>query len=142
MKKKPACFALRAAASVIHDFLARSGERRVIILDKQRPVGVVSRASILRWREYHELAGRSRLAELTAQKNAAPESEPVVELVREVERQAGALAQELAVTDESPAHLMVAAATRMQLLLEDAVISAERRSNAVHGEATIGRMLG
>lgn len=140
MKKRPACFALRAAASLIHDFLTRTGARRVIVLDQQRPVGIVSRASILRWREYHELSGRSRLVELSGQ-HSCEAGEPVVELVREVERQAGALAQELAAAQEPSANLMVAAATRIQLLLEDAVIRAERQSVAFRGEATIAQMV-
>lgn len=141
MKKSPACFTLRATASSIHDFLSRTGARRVIVLDNQRPVGIVSRASILRWREYHELAGRSRLVELSAGENAEATNERLVALVREIQRQADSIASELAATDAPTTPLMVAGATRLQLLLEDAVVGAQRLDGQPTDRATIGRML-
>lgn len=141
MKRNPACFALRAAASVVHEFLARSGARRVIVLDQQRPVGIVSRASILRWREYHELAGRSRLVDVSALTAAEATCEHLVALVREVEKQAGALAEEVTAAAEPVTPLLVAGATRMQLLLEDAVIDAQRLDVQAAEESTLGRML-
>jgi diguanylate cyclase (GGDEF)-like protein len=142
MRKKPACFSAGSSASGIHDFLTRVAVRRVVILDAQRPVGIVSRANILRWHEYHELASRSMLTKLS-QRVATPSAtwDALLQLVSEVGRQAADLHDRLQTADDSPVSLAVAVATRIQVLLEDAVVQAQRLEGRCAEQATIGGML-
>lgn len=142
MNKKPVCFSVETPATLIQDFLVRAASRRVVILDEQRPVGIVSRSSILRWREYHGLAGRSLLANLSSEKEAPiAQHENLLSLVAEIESQASAFAHRLVATDDSPIDLAVAAATRIQSLLEDVVTQSQRLDSRYAGQATISGMM-
>jgi diguanylate cyclase (GGDEF)-like protein len=140
MRKGNACFPARTSAAAVHDFLARVAARRVIILDDQRPVGIVSWASILRWHEYHGQTGPAP-ANLTPATSTPPaEWQRLAQFVQEIEHQATGLRSGLLAGDTPPAELAVAAATRIESLLEDAVAHAQRLGPT--GQATIGSMLG
>jgi two-component system, cell cycle response regulator len=143
MNRKPICFAMETPAVVIQDFLARAASRRVVILDGQRPVGIVSRSSILRWREYLGTTERSLLTDIP-QPSANPDSqyESLLTLVAEIGSQAAELAQRLTLTDDSPVELTVAAATRIHSLLEDAVTQSQRLNVLCSGASTLSAMMG
>jgi hypothetical protein len=143
MNKKPICFSIETPAAVIQDFLARAASRRVVILDGQRPVGIVSRSSILRWREYRGLADRSLFANMPPS-NPSPTGrhDSLLALVSEIGSQAADLAQRLVVTDDPPVELAVATATRIHSLLEDVVTQAQRLDPRHADKSTIGAMMG
>jgi len=142
MSTKPVSFTIETPAAVIQDFLSRAASRRVVILDEQRPVGIVSRSSILRWRENHELACRPLNADLP-QKITAPleQHDDLLAMVTEIESQAARLANGLVTSDDSPLDMTVAAATRIQGLLEKAVMQSQRLDTRLAGHATIGGMV-
>ena len=127
MRTNSASFAADNPAAVIHDFLSRTSTRRVIIVDRQRPIGVVSRASMLRWREYHALATRALLADLARQAPAAPgDPQRLLHLIHEIIQQATSLEDRLQTPQAEPLETIVATATRIQLLLEEGMLAAHR----------------
>jgi CBS domain-containing protein len=142
MKKRPSCFATHTPVRVIHDFLSRVAARRVIILEGRRPVGIVSRASILRWREFHELAGRTVLTPLPDE-DASPSAiqRSLLQAVAEVRQQADGLYRGLQTGENSPAEMAVAAATRIQHLLEETVVQSQRLNSRSPAVATISTMV-
>ncbi len=143
MRKKPPAFAADATATVVHEFLTRTASRRVLIVEGQRPVGIVSRASILRWREYHDLASRSLLADLSKADGESPAGrDALLELVQEVGRQAALLSKALAAGQAPPLDAVVACATRVQLLLEDGVVLAQRLVHKQREQATLAELVG
>ncbi|MFN0022111.1 MAG: diguanylate cyclase [Pirellulaceae bacterium] len=139
MSTKPISFSMETPAAVIQDFLSRAASRRVVILDEQRPVGIVSRSSILRWREHQERAGRSLLANLSQDKSPpTTQYASLLALVTEIESQVARLASGLVASDDPPVDLTVAAATRIQSLLESAVTQSQRMETRHAGQATVG----
>jgi two-component system cell cycle response regulator len=49
MQRKPPCFGQWVAAQVIREFLTRNAASQVVVLEGQRPLGIVSRFAVLRW---------------------------------------------------------------------------------------------
>ncbi|MCE9526138.1 MAG: diguanylate cyclase, partial [Planctomycetales bacterium] len=142
MSTKPVSFSFDTPAAVIQDFLSRAASRRVVILDQQRPVGIVSRCSILRWRENHERACRPLNVDLPPETTTPLEQhEDLLAMVTEIESQAARLADGLVTSDDSPVDMTVAAATRIQGLLEKAVMQSQRLDTRFAGHATIGGMV-
>ena len=143
MHKKPICFTTQNSAAAIQEFLARSASRRVIILEGQKPVGIVSRASILRWREHQALANRSLLADLSHGTTSPDiQYESLLRTVTEIETQASRLSRRLIEANDSPAESTVAAATSISSLLESAVMLSQRLDARYTGQCTISEMVG
>ena len=126
MRKRPAGFSPDAPATVIQEFLSRTGSRRVLIEDGGRPIGVISRASLLRWRENQALAGRSLLQSLSGQITPLAELGNLLEVLTEVERQAAVLIHDVTMSSDGPLAPTVAGATRIQLLLEQSLALAQQ----------------
>lgn len=142
MNTKPISFSIDTPAVEIQDFLSRAASRRVVILDAQRPVGIVSRSSILRWREYQELSSRALPSHQSTEQAASSERyNNLLSLVAEIEGQAARLASGLVSSEDPPAELTVAAATRIQSLLEDTVTQSRRLDARYSGHATISGMV-
>jgi len=142
MKKKPPAFSAQASASALHEFLTRTASRRVLIVADQRPIGTVSRAGLLRWREYHDLATRSRWANVP-QPAAAPAGRGnLLALLAEVSRQSATLHDRLQAAGDAPLDLLVTGATRIQLLLEDAVVQAQQLNDPHRELSTFNDMVG
>jgi diguanylate cyclase (GGDEF)-like protein len=143
MRKHSPVFAADVSAAVVHEFLSRTASRRVIIVDGERPVGIVSRASILRWREYHDLASRSLLADLSDSADDLSDGrETLLALVREVENQATLLAETIEAAEVPPQGAVVACATRVQLLLEDGIVLAQRLAHRPREQMTLSGLVG
>jgi two-component system cell cycle response regulator len=143
MRKQPPSFAAAVSATVVHDFLTRTASRRVLIVEGRRPIGMVSRAGILRWREHHDLASRSLLANLTRPADGATDGwDNLLAIVSAVGQQTAALHARLEDAGDPPLDLVVAGATRIQLLLEDAVVQAQQLGNSQRGAATLVGMIG
>jgi diguanylate cyclase (GGDEF)-like protein len=139
MRKRPAGFAPDAPAAVIQEFLSRTGSRRVLIVEQGRAVGVVSRASLLRWRENQAHANRSLLAELSGRTTSAPASlEHLVELMAEVEQQAASIKSGVVISNDGPLLTTIAGATRIQLLLEQSLSLAQHLQVSEPHEMALG----
>ncbi|HEX5102826.1 MAG TPA: diguanylate cyclase [Pirellulaceae bacterium] len=54
MQRKPPCFGQWVSAQVIREFLARSGASQVVVIEGQRPLGLVSRFAVLRWLHWRD----------------------------------------------------------------------------------------
>jgi hypothetical protein len=63
-------------------------------------------------------------------------------LVQEVGRQAALLSKALAVAESPPLDAVVACATRVQLLLEDGVVLAQRLVHKQREQATLAELVG
>jgi two-component system cell cycle response regulator len=57
MQQHPPCFRPDTPARAIREFLARNGVSQVVIVEEQRPVGLVSRFALLRWLYWCHLEG-------------------------------------------------------------------------------------
>jgi diguanylate cyclase (GGDEF)-like protein len=78
MTRKPPCFEAWVDASLIRDFLARSGARHAIIVEGQRPIGTVSQLGILRWLAWQATAATA--AARPARPRASEASIPALSL--------------------------------------------------------------
>ncbi len=57
MKRHVVCYEENTPALVIYDFLCRVSIRRVVVVKNERPTGVISRGSLLRWFGNWQVAG-------------------------------------------------------------------------------------
>jgi hypothetical protein len=111
----------------------------VLIVEQGRAVGVVSRASLLRWRENQAHANRSLLAELSGRTTSAPASlEHLVELMAEVEQQAASIKSGVVISNDGPLLTTIAGATRIQLLLEQSLSLAQHLQVSEPHEMALG----
>lgn len=136
MRRKPFCFSTDAPVTAIQDFLARAADRRVIIVTEEQPVGLVSRANILRWRELHGTSMRARLEELARGANRCEDDLNLSVLCTEIQNQATHLCDQLEYSNDDENSLLVSAATRIHTLLERAIACSQRR-RALDKESTI-----
>ena len=113
---------------VIYEFLCRVAMRRVIITDRGVPVGVVSRASLLRWFRNLVLSERARAnGQQPAGDNTAEEI--IQDALNQIDQERDKMAQKLA---EKPPDLcahLVGAASRIQELAVDILAFASAVQN-------------
>jgi CBS-domain-containing membrane protein len=107
----------------IYEFLCRVSIRRVIIVSEGRPVGTISRATLLRW--FRNLVLGKGLVENEFMPTPDMQSDPyhsklrLVETARQLARQAENLSKQFEEDGEDLMPLIVGEATGMQELLND-----------------------
>lgn len=127
MKRNVVAYASDAPVRQIYEFLCRVSLRSVIITEDRRPVGVLSRASLLRWftnaAEVHESS--ERIAELpSAQPSDEAVTAPLLAAAAMIRDEASQMEFRLKSGDSEILPCVVGGASRMQELVNDLLANA------------------
>lgn len=129
VSSKPVCFDVKSPASSVLTFLMRVSMRRIVVVDGTKPVGVVSRATLLRWlcnyaknEEFRSavLSETDRLAIANHDNNA------LRFLIEKMERLARELTCRIDGGVSLEPHEILISATQMQALCEDTLAYVSR----------------
>jgi diguanylate cyclase (GGDEF)-like protein len=123
MKSNVVAYDEQSPAGAIHDFLCRVSLRRVVVVREGFPVGIVSRASFLRWQ-----AAREAKAEAARGPTAGPAAAGAASLAAALSARAAALQRRLrdCGTDESAGPLLIGEVSQLQELLAELLADAGR----------------
>lgn len=143
MNTAPVMYDARTPAADICDFLSRVTVRRVIILHAGRPVGLISRSTLIRWLHNSLLADP---AEPLASAEFVAAADDVADRLRStidrLSNQIAALQQSVHSSQGAATPVIVSAATRIQELVDDALmLSADQNTDHTGGYATMGAVL-
>jgi diguanylate cyclase (GGDEF)-like protein len=143
MNTTPVTYDAKTPAADICEFLSRVTVRRVIILQQGRPVGLISRSTLIRWLKN---ALRFCSDEVSLPQVDAASPDVVTERLRStIDRLTGqivALQQGVESSQGVVTPVVVSAATRIQELVDDALLlSADQDADSVGGYATMGAVL-
>ncbi|NQT37271.1 MAG: diguanylate cyclase [Planctomycetes bacterium] len=123
MKPNVICYEEDAPIRSIYEFLCRVSIRRVVIVKDGRPIGTISRGTLLRW--FSNLAASRGLVENETSADprfnvdAHRSRECLVELAQELSRQAIELGHRCGEETDDLVPYVVGGATRMQELVND-----------------------
>ncbi len=132
MNQRPTCFGPHTPVRAIYDFLRRVSLRRVYIVAGQRPLGIVSRTSLLRW----------LCNDLThACRDREHGSHAALGALRELEQQVQLLLTEFTDAAEPPPGRVVVAGSQMQALVEDLMAHTRQAPLDDASLATLQRLL-
>jgi diguanylate cyclase (GGDEF)-like protein len=143
MNTTPVAYDAQTPAADICEFLSRVTVRRVIILQRGRPVGLISRSTLIRWLRNALLFSPD---EPTSSLLDAAPPEVVTERLRStidrLTNQIAALQQGVEGSQGVVTPVVVSAATRIQELVDDALLlSADQDADSDGGYATMGAVL-
>jgi signal-transduction protein with cAMP-binding, CBS, and nucleotidyltransferase domain len=143
MNTTPVTYDVQTPAVEICDFLSRVTVRRVIILQAGRPVGLISRSTLIRWLRNASLTGPD---DSSKSADASVLADDVTERLRStIDRltsQIAALQQRVEYSQGAVTPVVVSAATRIQELVDDALmLTADQDADSVAGYATMGAVL-
>ncbi|MEQ8786854.1 MAG: diguanylate cyclase [Pirellulaceae bacterium] len=122
MKRNVVCYDENASVQLIYEFLCRVAIRGVIIVRDERPTGVISRGSVLRWFTNTMIIDAPPTAEAPdGGFFDAPQKtrENLAATANAVQREAQRLADRLNTDDRDAMPAVVGATSRMQELLND-----------------------
>jgi diguanylate cyclase (GGDEF)-like protein len=141
MNTTPVTYDAETPAAEICAFLSRVAVRRVIIMRGGRPVGLISRSTLIRWLRNSLLSGQ----EPTDCEGVDSQSVVAQRLHSTIERltlQIAALQRGVETSPTSVTPVVVSAATRIQELVDDALmLTADRDAQTGAGYATMGAVL-
>lgn len=141
MKPNVICYAPDTPVRTIYEFLCRVSIRRVVIVEDGRPVGTISRGTLLRW--FRNLVFSKGLMEPTlAAESADPQQskQHLDETARELAGQVAMLQGHLRDEEEELTPYVVGGVTRMQDLLNDLLAHA-RFANRAAGASLLPALL-
>ncbi|MEQ1824502.1 MAG: diguanylate cyclase [Pirellula sp.] len=141
---KPACLDVHASASAAFKFLMRVSVRRLAILEGERPVGMVSRATLLRWlgNRALEQQQRSKFNKEPDRTTSAIQNQETLRLVlNELQRHARRLCDKIDEGECLELHDILISATRMQALCEDTFACVSRLDHSNSVNATLSACL-
>jgi two-component system cell cycle response regulator len=118
MQRNVVCYEEHASVQSICEFLSRVAVRRVVIVHDGRPVGVISRGSLLRWysnwiRVQQQGAGKG------PDSNDARTRQHLIQGVQAAARCAVELAESVSTRDDDPLPPVVEGVSRLQELIND-----------------------
>jgi diguanylate cyclase (GGDEF)-like protein len=139
MTRHVVCYDENTPALVIYDFLCRVSIRRVVVVKDDRPTGVISRGSLLRWFGNWQVAGVSQPSTLDHEaKNLQAEvirnrlSHTAAGLAQHV----ASLQEQLVENRDHPTASIVSQATRIQELANDLLACTQMRYEFAPADAS------
>lgn len=141
---KPACLDVHSSASAAFKFMMRVSVRRIAILDGEQPVGVVSRATLLRWLgnlalEQQQRSMYNEESDRTA--SAGHEQETLRLVLTELQRHVRRLCNKIDEGECLEPHDILISATRMQALCEDTFACISRLDHSDSRHASLSACL-
>jgi diguanylate cyclase (GGDEF)-like protein len=134
MKPNVICYPPDAPISTIYEFLCRVAIRRVVIAEEGRPVGTISRCTLLRWFR-NMLATRGLLGSAVPPDDLSPTDSRsrLGQAARELADQVAQLEGRLNQEEQDLVPYVVGGVTRMQELVDDLLAHA-RYANRIPGD--------
>jgi two-component system cell cycle response regulator len=121
MEQTVVCYDESAPLEQVYQFLARSSIPRVVVVQEQCPVGVISRATLLRWfHNWTRTQGNANGNGEDSRKVSRAESRAgILETAQVIADRVEEMKRHLASTDEDFVPCVVGEATRLQSLVND-----------------------
>jgi signal-transduction protein with cAMP-binding, CBS, and nucleotidyltransferase domain len=138
MKRNVVCYDEQTPALVVYDFLCRVSIRRIVVVRDDRPVGVISRGSLLRWFGNWQIAGVTARAYddwSSAQERIDAMKLRLAHTSGGIAEHVSLLREHLELRPESVTAAVVAQATRIQELANDLLACTQHHYEFAPGES-------
>ena len=140
MNPTPVTYEYDTPAADICGFLSRVAVRRVIILQDGRPVGLISRSTLIRWLR-NALLCDPVASTSEGDADAADVSDRLHSTIDRLTKQIAALQEGVESSQGSVTPMVVSVATRIQELVDDALMLSADKEAEEDGYATMGAVL-